>query len=75
MGLKERMIARAEKRAAAMEEQERLLKESAVEAEYNEKGQILKKTNHSGGILGGISDGDEIFLRVHIKKRRRSGLR
>ena len=34
---------------------------------YNEKGQILKKTNHSGGILGGISDGDEIFLRVHIK--------
>ena len=43
MGLKERMVARAEKRAADMAEQERLLKESAVKAEYNEKGQIKRK--------------------------------
>ena len=28
---------------------------------------IVKETNHSGGILGGISDGDEIILRAHIK--------
>lgn len=28
---------------------------------------ILKKTNHSGGILGGISDGDRIILRAAIK--------
>lgn len=28
---------------------------------------IAKKTNHSGGILGGMSDGDTILLRVHIK--------
>lgn len=30
-------------------------------------GQIRKKTNHSGGILGGISDGSQIILRAHIK--------
>lgn len=29
--------------------------------------QITKKTNHAGGILGGISDGDQIVLRAHIK--------
>ena len=28
---------------------------------------VTKKTNHSGGILGGISDGDEIILRAHVK--------
>ncbi len=28
---------------------------------------ISKKTNHAGGILGGISDGSEIVLRAHIK--------
>lgn len=28
---------------------------------------ISKKTNHSGGILGGISDGDTIILRAAIK--------
>ncbi|MBP3735429.1 MAG: chorismate synthase [Lachnospiraceae bacterium] len=28
---------------------------------------IGKKTNHAGGILGGISDGDEIRLRVYVK--------
>ena len=32
-----------------------------------ENGQIAKKTNHAGGILGGISDGSRIVLRAHIK--------
>lgn len=30
-------------------------------------GSISKKTNHAGGILGGISDGDRLVLRAHIK--------
>lgn len=30
-------------------------------------GVITKKTNHSGGILGGMSDGSEIFIRAHVK--------
>ena len=30
-------------------------------------GQIIKETNHSGGILGGISDGSQIILRAHVK--------
>lgn len=30
-------------------------------------GQTAKQTNHSGGILGGISDGSPIILRAHIK--------
>lgn len=30
-------------------------------------GNVTKKTNHSGGILGGISDGSEIVVRAHIK--------
>lgn len=30
-------------------------------------GNVTKKTNHAGGILGGISDGDRIVLRAHIK--------
>lgn len=28
---------------------------------------VSKKTNHAGGILGGISDGDDIVLRAHFK--------
>ena len=32
-----------------------------------ENGNIVKKTNHSGGILGGISDGSEIIIRAHVK--------
>ncbi|SDB31178.1 chorismate synthase [Butyrivibrio sp. INlla16] len=28
---------------------------------------VSKKTNHSGGILGGMSDGTDILLRAHIK--------
>lgn len=30
-------------------------------------GQIAKKTNHAGGILGGISDGDTLLIRAHVK--------
>ncbi|KIR02496.1 Chorismate synthase [Lachnospiraceae bacterium TWA4] len=30
-------------------------------------GKIAKETNHSGGILGGMSDGDEVVFRVAIK--------
>ncbi|MCR5402492.1 MAG: chorismate synthase [Butyrivibrio sp.] len=33
----------------------------------DENGHITKMSNHSGGILGGISDGSEIILRAHIK--------
>ncbi len=34
---------------------------------YDENGKICKKTNHAGGILGGISDGSEIVFRAAIK--------
>lgn len=34
---------------------------------YNSEGKIEKKTNHAGGILGGISDGSEIIFRAAIK--------
>lgn len=30
-------------------------------------GQISKVTNHAGGILGGMSDGDTILVRAHVK--------
>lgn len=30
-------------------------------------GKVTKKTNHAGGILGGISDGDTIVLRAYVK--------
>lgn len=36
--------------------------------------QVLKKTNHSGGILGGMSDGDTIILRAAIKPTPSIGL-
>ena len=36
--------------------------------------QISKKSNHSGGILGGISDGDSIILRAAIKPTPSIGL-
>jgi len=32
-----------------------------------ENGKVTKDTNHAGGILGGISDGDDIVLRAHFK--------
>ncbi len=28
---------------------------------------VSKKTNHAGGILGGMSDGSEIIIRAHVK--------
>lgn len=34
---------------------------------YDENGQLHKKTNHAGGILGGISDGSDIILRAAFK--------
>lgn len=34
---------------------------------YDDKQNIKKRTNHAGGILGGISDGSEIVLRAAIK--------
>lgn len=37
------------------------------DAFINVNGTITKKTNHAGGILGGISDGSPIILRAHIK--------
>ena len=32
-----------------------------------EDGKIVKKTNHSGGVLGGISDGSPIIFRAAVK--------
>lgn len=29
--------------------------------------EVMKSTNHAGGILGGISDGSTILLRAHVK--------
>lgn len=34
---------------------------------YSKEGRIYKKTNHSGGTLGGISDGSPVILRAAIK--------
>lgn len=37
------------------------------DAFYLKEGKIAKKTNHAGGILGGISDGSDIILRAYVK--------
>ena len=34
---------------------------------FSQDGKICKKTNHSGGILGGLSDGNRIVLRAAVK--------
>lgn len=34
---------------------------------FSENGNICKKTNHSGGILGGMSDGSPILIRAAVK--------
>ncbi|MCR5291740.1 MAG: chorismate synthase [Eubacterium sp.] len=34
---------------------------------YSEEGNVLKKTNHSGGILGGMSDGSDIIIKASFK--------
>ncbi len=33
----------------------------------DENGNVFKLTNHSGGILGGISDGSQIIVRAYVK--------
>ena len=37
------------------------------DAFYNQNGKVAKSTNHSGGILGGLSDGTDVMLRAHFK--------
>lgn len=37
------------------------------DAFYMKDDTVTKKTNHAGGILGGISDGSDIILRAHVK--------
>lgn len=37
------------------------------DAFYMEDGEIKKKTNHAGGILGGISDGSDITMKAYFK--------
>jgi chorismate synthase len=37
------------------------------DAFYNEEGRIRTKTNHSGGIQGGISNGEDIYFNVAFK--------
>ncbi len=37
------------------------------DAFINENGHVKKKTNHAGGILGGISDGSDIVFRCAVK--------
>ena len=34
---------------------------------YMEGGAVKKKTNHAGGVLGGMSDGDTLVLRASVK--------
>lgn len=41
-------------------------------SEYNDAfciqdGKISKRTNHSGGVLGGMSDGSDLFIKAHFK--------
>lgn len=37
------------------------------DAFYTENGSVRKKTNHSGGTLGGMSDGSDLFFKIHVK--------
>ncbi len=41
--------------------------ENNDEFHISSDGIVTKKTNHSGGILGGMSDGSEIILRAYVK--------
>ena len=34
---------------------------------FMDENSVAKKTNHSGGILGGMSDGNDIIMRAHFK--------
>ncbi len=37
------------------------------DAFYMDGDQVRKKTNHAGGILGGISDGSDVVIRAYVK--------
>ena len=37
------------------------------EFDLDADGHVIKKTNHAGGILGGMSDGSDIIIRAAIK--------
>lgn len=37
------------------------------DAFYMENGKVSKRTNHSGGTLGGMSDGSDLFIKAHFK--------
>ena len=37
------------------------------DAFYMQNGKVSKRTNHSGGTLGGMSDGSELFIKAHFK--------
>ena len=37
------------------------------DAFHMEDGSVAKSTNHAGGILGGISDGDTVMVRAYVK--------
>lgn len=34
---------------------------------YMNNGEVSKQTNHSGGVLGGMSDGSDVIMRAHFK--------
>lgn len=34
---------------------------------YSDSGDLYKETNHAGGMIGGISDGSDLFMKVYIK--------
>ena len=49
------------------EEARRLGSENNDIPYYDEKGKVRFKTNHCGGMLGGISNGDDIVFRIALK--------
>jgi chorismate synthase len=49
------------------EEARRLGSENNDIPYYDEKGQVRFKTNRCGGLLGGISNGDDIVFRIAVK--------
>lgn len=59
-----------EKDIAVAQMETAVVKEDEAEADYslgNNSLSLKKKTNHSGGILGGMSDGSELILRACFK--------
>lgn len=47
---------------------------SGGEEDGQRKGTLRKESNHSGGVLGGMSDGSELLLRVFFKPTPSIGL-